>query len=111
MKFFPLAVVNEWEEWYFAVFMLEGIVGLVILALLMTRGRHLTDGYRARMFLILYSAAQVFLEALRRDNFLRVIIFVRVSQVVSAVVLLSVLVSGVCRWKGRIRTSECRRGR
>ncbi len=95
--FFPLAVVNEWEEWKFAVFMLEGVFGLVIFLLLMTRGRGLRDGYRARMFLILYSSAQILTEALRRDNFLRWL-FVRVSQLASAVVLLGLLIFGILRW-------------
>ena len=70
--------------------MLEGITAAVIFLLLMTRGRKLKDGYRARMFLILYSSAQIILEALRRDNFLRWL-FVRVSQVASAAVLLGLL--------------------
>ena len=95
--FFPLAVANKWEEWKFAVFMLEGVVALVIFALLMTRGRRLKDGYRARMFLILYSSCQIVLEALRRDNFLRWL-FVRVSQLASAAVLAGILVVGLIRW-------------
>ena len=95
--FFPLAVANKWEEWKFAVFMLEGVVALVIFVLLMTRGRRLKDGYRARMFLILYSSAQIVLEALRRDNFLRWL-FVRVSQLASAIVLAGLLIFGLIRW-------------
>lgn len=97
LQFFPLAVANEWGEWHYALFLLEGIVGLVIFALLMTRGRRLKDGYRARMFLVLYSSSQIVLEALRRDNFLRWL-FVRVSQVASAVVLLGLMIFGVLRW-------------
>ena len=103
--FFPMAVVNEWEEWKFAVFMLEGIAALAIFLLLMTRGRKLRDGYRARMFLILYSTAQILLEALRRDNFLRWL-FVRVSQVASAVVLLGLIVFAVLRWTRIPRTER-----
>ena len=97
LQFFPLAVANEWGEWHYALFLLEGVVGLVIFLLLMTRGRKLRDGYRARMFLTLYSSTQIVLEALRRDNFLRWL-FVRVSQVASAVVLLGLIVFGVMRW-------------
>ena len=97
LQFFPLAVANEWGEWHYALFLLEGLVGLVIFVLLMTRGRRLKDGYRARMFLVLYSSSQIVLEALRRDNFLRWL-FVRVSQVASAVVLLGLMIFGVLRW-------------
>ena len=103
--FFPMAVVNEWEEWKFAVFMLEGIVAVAIFLLLMTRGRKLKNGYRARMFLIYYSSAQIILEALRRDNFLRWL-FVRVSQVASAVVLLGLIVFAVARWTRISRTER-----
>ena len=95
--FFPIAVVNEWEEWKYALFVLEGLTGLAIFLLLMTRGRKYRNGYRARMFLILYSSTQILYEALRRDNFLRWL-FVRVSQVASAVVLLGLIIFGVLRW-------------
>ena len=97
LQFFPLAVTNEWGEWNYALFLLEGLVGLVIFALLITAGRRYRDGYRARMFLILYSSAQLVLEALRRDNFLRWL-FVRVSQVASALVLLGLVIAGLIRW-------------
>ncbi len=100
LQFFPLAVMNEWEEWNYALFLLEGLVGLAIFILLLTRGRKYQDGYRARMFLILYGSAQIVLEAMRRDNFLRWL-FVRVSQVASAVVLLGLVVFGVIRWLRR----------
>ena len=103
--FFPIAVVNEWEEWKLAVFMIEGITAAVIFLLLMTRGRKLKDGYRARMFLICYSSAQILLEALRRDNFLRWL-FVRVSQVASAVVLLGLIIFAVIRWTRIPRTER-----
>ena len=96
--FFPIAVMNEWEEWQYALFLLEALTGLVIFALLMTRGRKLRDGYRARMFLILYSSTQILYEALRRDNYLRWL-FVRVSQVACAVVLLGLIVFAVLRWR------------
>ena len=100
LQFFPLAVMNEWEEWDYALFLLEGLVGLLILLLLLTRGRKLRDGYRARMFLILYSSSQIVLEALRRDSFLRWL-FVRVSQLNAALVLLGLAVFGLLRWLRR----------
>ena len=97
LQFFPLAVMNEWEEWNYALFLLEGLTGLVIFVLLVTRGRGLKDGYRVRMFLILYSSTQIVLEALRRDSFLRWL-FVRVQQVNAAVVLLGLAAFGLIRW-------------
>ena len=99
--FFPVAVVNEWEEWRYAVFLLEGIVALIIFMVLVRPPREgWRDGDRARLFLILYSSCQIVLEALRRDNFLRWL-FVRVSQVTAAVVLLGLFVAAVLRWKKR----------
>jgi len=109
LQFFPLAVQNEWGEWYYALFLLEGLVGVVIFVLLMTRGRKLTDGYRARMFLILYASCQIVLEAVRRDNFLRWL-FVRVSQLASAAVLLGLVIFGLIRW-ARKRGSRGTAGR
>jgi len=100
MQFFPLAVLNEWEEWNYALFLLEGLAAAVIFVLLLDGGRKLRDGYRARMFLILYSSCQIVLEAMRRDNFLRWL-FVRPSQLASALVLLGLVVFGVLRWTRR----------
>ena len=100
LQFFPLSVMNEWEEWYYALFLLEGLVAVCIFALLMTVGRKYQNGYRARMFLILYASCQIVLEAMRRDSFLRWL-FVRVSQLTSALVLLGVVVFGVARWLRR----------
>ena len=89
--------MNEWEEWKYAVFMLEGITALVIFMVLLLKGEKWQNGYRARLFLILYSSSQIILEALRRDNFLRWL-FVRVSQVTAAVVMLGLFVFSVIRW-------------
>lgn len=82
--FFPLAVCNQYEEWYWAIFLLEALVALVILGVLLRRARPAGD--TARLFLILYSASQVLLESMRRDNFLRWL-FVRVSQLTAALVM------------------------
>ena len=105
LHFFPVAVCNEYEEWNYALFMLEGMAALVICLLLLTSGRKYRDGYRARMFLILYAACQVVLEALRRDSFLRWL-FVRVNQLASALVLLAVLVFGLVRWYRKRNAEE-----
>lgn len=82
--FFPLAVCNQYEEWYWAIFLLEALTALVILGVLLRRTR--PEGDTARLFLILYSASQVLLESMRRDNFLRWL-FVRVSQLTAALVM------------------------
>ena len=94
---FPFAVVNEWEEWYWAVFMLEGIIAVIILVVLLVSGRK--NGDKARMFLILYSAAQIVCESLRRDQYL-VWSFVRVSQLTAALVLAGLIAAALIRRHG-----------
>lgn len=96
--FFPIAIVNEWEEWKYAIFILEGIAALLIFVLLITRGKTLTNGYRARYFLILYCSSQIILESLRRDSFLRWL-FVRVSQLTAVLVLFGMILFAIARWR------------
>ena len=98
--FFPMAVVNEWGEWKYAVFLLEALAALVIFLVLLSGRISRRGGDKARAFLILYSSSQILFEALRRDNFLRWL-FVRVSQVTAAVVLLGLFIFAVLRWTRR----------
>lgn len=93
--FFPLAVTDEYYARY-AVFMLEGLVALIILAVLLTWGRRYTGGDRARLFLILYSASQVLLESLRRDSFLAWQ-FLRVSQLICVLVMTGMMIAATIR--------------
>lgn len=97
---FPLAVVNEFEEWYWAIFMLEGLWALWMLVVLLSSRR--TGGEKAKLFLILYCAAQITLEGLRRDEYLRLIFFIRVAQLLSALVIAGLMIAGTVKWaKGR----------
>ncbi|MBR6184794.1 MAG: prolipoprotein diacylglyceryl transferase [Clostridia bacterium] len=94
--FFPLAVYREsYDEWNYAVFMLEGLAALAILFVLLKKERG--DGNRARLFLLLYSACQVLFESLRRDSVLRWL-FVRVSQLTAALVIAGLMLFAVRRW-------------
>ena len=72
--FFPLAVSNEYGEWLYAVFMLEGLLTLAVFALCLTR-------FRRRRFLrsLFYLCLmQIFCESLRSDSFTW--LFVKVEQ-------------------------------
>ena len=72
--FFPLAVSNEYDEWLYAVFMLEGLLTLGVLALCLTR-------FKKRRFLrsLFYLCLiQILCESLRTDSFTW--LFVRVEQ-------------------------------
>ncbi len=96
---FPFAVMNEYGEWYWAVFMLEALAALVILTVLMRTAGN--DGDRARLFILLYASTQVVLESMRRDNFLRWL-FVRVSQLTAVIVLACLMIGGIVLWiKGK----------
>lgn len=94
-SFFPVAVFNpEYEEWELAVFVMEGIAALVILLVLL--GKQRKSGDNARLLLLLYSACQVVLESLRRDDCLRWM-FVRVSQLTAVIVLALMMLIAVIR--------------
>ena len=94
--FFPLAVMNEWEEWLCAVFVWEGLSALIIFVILWQGRDKRAPGDTARLFLILFCASQILWESLRRDSFLRWM-FVRVSQVTAAVVLAALIVQSIRR--------------
>lgn len=93
---FPFAVCNEWEEWYWAVFLLEGVAALAICCLVFRR-KSGKPGDNAKLFTLLYCASQVLLESLRRDNFLRWL-FVRVSQLTAVLVMTGLMIAAVIAW-------------
>ena len=72
--FFPLAVSNEYDEWLYAVFMLEGLLTLGVLALCLTRLKK-QRFLRSLFYLCLI---QILCESLRTDSFTW--LFVRVEQ-------------------------------
>lgn len=83
--FFPLAVSNEYGEWLYAVFMLEGLLTLGVLALCLTcfkKQRFL----RSLFYLCLL---QVLCESLRTDSFTW--LFVKVEQLICMLGLAGVL--------------------
>lgn len=95
---FPFAVYDaEWEVWFWAICLLEGVTALIIAAVLMDRRRFKAPGSRAKLLAILYCSPQILLESLRRDNFLRWL-FVRVSQLTAALVLGGMLFYALYRW-------------
>ena len=95
---FSIAVQNEFGEWQFAVFMLEALIAAVLLAVLLAR--RYAPGERIMTALLLYACCQVVCESLRMDSCPRVG-FVRVSQVISAVVILAVTLIRALRAGGR----------
>lgn len=74
--FFPLAVPNEYGEWLYAVFMLEGLLTLVVFVLCLTCFRK-ERFLRSLFYLFLL---QIFCESLRTDSFTW--LFVKVEQLI-----------------------------
>ncbi len=84
--FFPLAVPNEYGEWLYAVFMLEGLLTLGVLALCLARfGKQ-----RFMRSLYYLCLIQILCESLRTDSFTW--LFVRVEQLLCMLVMAAVLV-------------------
>lgn len=98
--FFPLAVSNEYSEWLYAVFMLEGLLTLCVFVLCVTCFKQ-QRFLRALFYLCLL---QILCESLRTDSFTW--LFVKVEQLICMLGLAGVLlvyciktpVRGVRRW-------------
>ncbi len=108
---FPFAVYDtDWEVWNWAIFVLEGVAALVILGTMLSKRLHRAPGDRAKLFIILYCTAQILLESLRRDNFLRWL-FVRVSQLTAALVLAGLMFYALAKWVKAPKTARMTKAR
>ena len=96
---FPFAVFNaDYEVWFWAVFVLEALVAAAIACVLLSRKLcAMAPGSRAKAFVVFYCSAQILLESLRRDGFLRWL-FVRVSQLTAVLVLAALMFWALYRW-------------
>lgn len=83
--FFPLAVSNEYGEWLYAVFMLEGLLTLVVLVLCLT----LFKKHRFLRSLFYLCLLQILCESLRSDSFTW--LFVKVEQLMCMLGAVAVL--------------------
>ena len=81
----PFAAQNVYGEYQWALFIPEAAAALLILAVVSRK-----KAGRAQTALLLYAASQIVFESLRMDSVLK-IGFVRVSQVLSAAVILVIL--------------------
>lgn len=95
LQFFPLAVMNEWEEWYWAIFMAEAVAAFVIFLVLVRKKR--PAGEDTKVFVWLFCTCSLLLESLRRDQFLRWL-FVRVNQLTAVLVLTGFMVYALVKW-------------
>ena len=83
--FFPLAVSNEYGEWLYAVFMLEGLLTLGVFALCIT----LFKKHRFLRSLFYLCLLQILCESLRSDSFTW--LFVKVEQLIGMLGVAGVL--------------------
>lgn len=94
----PLGIMNDWGEWFFSVCFLEGAL-LLAMAIGLRVLRCKKPGSKALLALVLIAGCQLLPESLRRDNALRIFVFVRVNQLGYAVMF---LIGAVMAWiKGK----------
>ncbi len=87
---FPFAVSNKYNEWFLAVFMLEALAALAIaLVFFLRKKEEKIPGLLAERVIFYLCLAQIFCESLRAQGMKWG--FVRVEQVLSAVVLVALL--------------------
>ena len=110
--FFPLSVCTYgdeyFQEWKYAIWFWEALAALVLLVLLLSREKKAPRGRQTVLFLTVLGTSQILLEQMRRDTYLRVIIFVRVNQLAALMTLIAVLVVLLVRRKpGKAKTILC----
>ena len=96
---FPFGVADFYGSYNWAVFVFEALVAIGI-AVVLARLTVKRNGGRAVMMVLLYAATQILCESLRQDSVLRWG-FVRVNQVIGAVLIAGVLVLCFCLTKAR----------
>lgn len=106
-QFFPVAVMDMYEQWHLAVYMLEAIFALLV-CLCTLRVRRGMPGDRFLTALLWWSATQIFCESLRAETIRWG--FVRVQQLQCAVFMLLVLIVFAVRAKRRGETKPLRAG-
>lgn len=100
MQRYPFAIQNMYEEWCAAVFNLEALCALAVLAAVLLCGERL-KGRRLLTALTWWAVTQIFCESLRVESIQWG--FVRVQQLFSAVTVAAVILIGTIRLKGAQR--------
>lgn len=106
-RYLPLFFAPEAEyaeDLNLSVWLLEAIWAGVILMMLLSGMEKRPAGKTSLMALILYAAGQILLEFLREDEHPKWL-YVRVSQLLAAIVLAVVVICAVCRGKMNLRRS------
>ena len=93
MQRFPLSVMDMYDQWHWAVFMLESLFALLALAYVLRR-RAVRPGVRFSLALLWWALPQVFCESFRAETLRWG--FVRVQQVQCAVFALIIMLYWGC---------------
>ena len=106
LQFFPFAVeipVGEFWYWHMATFFYEFCWDMLVFALLLVVRRHARrKGDVFCWYLLLYCAGRTVIEGLRTDSLTFISEFVRISQVLSAIAALGVVIYFFVRIRDRI---------
>ena len=101
--FFPLSVCTYqdeyFQEWRYLIWFWEALAALVLLLILLKREKKALPGHQTALFLTVLGTTQILLEQMRRDYYLRLIVFVRVNQLAALATLITVLVVLLIRVK------------
>ena len=98
---FPFGTPDMYGEWCWAIYVVEAVLALVIFALSLRVNERL-PGETAMYALLMLACAQILGESLRQDAVLR-FGFVRVNQVISALIIAALLAFGCIRAKSKKR--------
>ena len=97
--FFPLSLCTyhdefdpSFDEWRYAIWFWEALVALILLFILLKRERKSLPGHQTAVFLTVLGTTQILLEQMRRDFYLRLIVFVRINQLAAIATLIAVLI-------------------
>ncbi len=96
---FPFAIVNQWDEWYLAVFTLEALAALIVALVFALRKRESDiPGLRMERTVFYLCVPQIFFESLRNQCMRWG--FVRVEQVLCGVTVVGLIIYGCMHAKG-----------
>ena len=97
--FFPLSLCTyhdefdpSFDEWRYAIWFWEALVALILLFILLKREKKSLPGHQTAVFLTVLGITQILLEQMRRDFYLRLIVFVRINQLAAIATLIAVLI-------------------
>ena len=97
--FFPLSLCTyhdefdpSFDEWRYAIWFWEALVALILLFNLLKREKKSLPGHQTAVFLTVLGTTQILPEQMRRDFYLRLIVFVRINQLAAIATLIAVLI-------------------